>query len=106
MRKLTTLFLLGLLLLPAIAFSQDAPKFIYCEIVATGKNFSSEVTIEVDFGQRIKVFEDNRMKDETGKARVFKSTVDALNFMSKDSWEFVQAYVVPETSSYSGTHYL
>lgn len=35
------------------------------------------------------------MKDPaTGKIRVFNSMVDGLNFMGKQGWEFVQAYVV------------
>ena len=36
---------------------------------------------------------DNRLKDpKTGKAMVFNSMVDALNYMGKDGWEFAQAY--------------
>ena len=60
---------------------------------------STKVTIEVSFGQQMKTFADNRLKDPaTGKAIVFKSMIDALNYMGKLGWEFAQAFVITESN--------
>ena len=87
-------------------YSQTNPKFVYSEIVGTAKFMSTKVTIEISFGQRVKTFNDNRMKDpQTGKAIVFNSMIDALNFMGKQGWEFAQAYIITE-SNVNVYHYL
>jgi len=87
-------------------YSQTNPKFVYSEIVGTAKFMSTKVTIEISFGQRVKTFADNRMKDpQTGKAIVFNSMIDALNFMGKQGWEFAQAYIITE-SNVNVYHYL
>jgi hypothetical protein len=71
---------------------------------------SNKVTVQIDFGQVQKFFSDNRYKDPaTGKPFVFNSMIDALNFMGKDGWEFVQAYVVTEgggTTAQNVYHFL
>lgn len=73
----------------------EVPKFVYCEIVGTEKFMSKKVTIQIDFGQEMKFFSDNRMKDpKTGKNRVFNSMIDALSYMGKRGWEFAQAYTI------------
>jgi len=74
---------------------QQIPKYVYCQIVGTGRLFSRKVTIEIDFGEKMQFFGDHRLRDpNTGKLIVFNSMVDALNFMGKRGWEFAQAYVV------------
>ncbi len=80
-----------------IANSQsDSTKYEYCELIGTHRAFTaSKVTITVDFGQDRSGWANPRVKDEqTGKVKIFNSMVDALNYMGKDGWEFVQAYVV------------
>jgi hypothetical protein len=69
----------------------------YVEVSATGKLLSSAVTIDIDFGQLDTGFErkDTEIRDENNRAIVFKSTVDALNFMHKLGYEVIQVYVVP-----------
>ncbi|MFD2523328.1 hypothetical protein [Emticicia soli] len=66
----------------------------YIQIVGTTKAFSSKVMIDIDFGQRNKLFNfnDTSLKDESGKLIELNSMIDALNFMSKNGYEFVQAY--------------
>ncbi|HZK08556.1 MAG TPA: hypothetical protein VFC92_10185 [Bacteroidales bacterium] len=97
MKKMSLIVLM--VLLGSIAFSQNEPKFIYAEIVGTAKFMSTKVTIEVSFGQQMKTFADNRLKDPaTGKAIVFKSMIDALNYMGKLGWEFAQAFVITESN--------
>src|SRR5688572_33373330 len=64
-------------------------------IVGTTKILSNKVTIAIDFGQENKFFnakDDGRITDETGKPLVLNSMVDALNFLSKYGYEFVDAY--------------
>jgi len=79
-------------------YSQDLPKsgksFVYCELVGFGQLLSTKVTVSVDFGQKTKLFDDTRLKDADGKPIKFNSMVDAMNYMGKDGWQFVQAYIV------------
>jgi hypothetical protein len=80
----------------------------FVQIVGTSKLFSNKVTIEIDFGQENKFFssdKDTRVKDANGKNMVFNSMVDALNFMSANGYEFVQAYAFAKDNQ-SVYHYL
>ncbi|MCX6234198.1 MAG: hypothetical protein NT175_05650 [Bacteroidetes bacterium] len=80
---------------------KNPPKYLYCEIVGQSKMLSNKVTIEIDFGQKTKFFENRKLKDPvTGNPVVFNSMIDALNFMGKDGWEFVQAYLIGESNVY------
>ena len=80
----------------------------YVEIVGTTKLLSKKVTIDIDFGQEDKLFssrKDSQIKDENGKKKSFNSMIDALNFMSKNGYDFVDSYaaLVGEQNVY---HYL
>ena len=80
----------------------------YVEIVGTSRVLSSKLTVEIDFGQENKLFssdKDTRIKDVNGKNMIFNSMIDALNFMTKNGYEFVQAYAVT-ISSQNVYHYL
>ena len=69
----------------------------YIQIVGTSKLFSTKLTIQIDFGQKTKFFSSGKetiVKDETGKAVEFNSMIDALNFMSANGYDFVNAYVI------------
>ena len=69
----------------------------YVQIVGTSKLLSTTLTIEIDFRQRTKLFSSGKetiVKDIDGKAVVFNSMIDALNFMSKNGFEFVNAYAI------------
>ena len=69
----------------------------YVQIVGTSKLFSTKLIIQIDFGQRTKFFSSGKetiVKDEEGKALDFNSMVDALNFMSKNGFEFVNAHAI------------
>lgn len=80
----------------------------YVEIVGTARVLSSKLTIEIDFGQENKLFssdKDTRIRDENGKNMIFNSMIDALNFMTKNGYEFVQAYAVT-ISNQNVYHYL
>ena len=82
----------------------------YIEIVGTPTVLSTKLTIELDFGQENK-FWGNReydLRDADGKRIKFNSMIDALNFMGKNGYELIMPYIVPSTSSSSGSvyHYL
>lgn len=67
----------------------------YIQIVGTSKMFSKKVTIEIDFGQHQKFFstgKETQIRDAENKRVEFNSMIDALNFMSKHGYKFVQAY--------------
>jgi hypothetical protein len=67
---------------------------------------TSKVTVSIDFGQRMKFFADNRLKGDDGKAVVFNTMVDALNFMGSRGWEFVQAYSAVLNGNNQTTNFL
>ena len=79
----------------------------YVEIVGTSKLLSTKLTIDIDFGQRNKVWsgKDTQIKDVGGKKMEFNSMIDALNFMTTNNYEFVQAYTVT-VSNQNVYHYL
>lgn len=93
MKILRLTFLIATLLSPLMTLAQE-PKYVYCQIIATEKFMSNKVTVELDFGQKMKVFADNRLKDEKGKAIVFNTNVDAMNYMGRQGWEFSQTTMV------------
>lgn len=80
----------------------------YVQIVGTSKMFSTKLTIQIDFGQKTKFFSTGKetiLKDEEGKALDFNSMIDALNFMSKNGFDFVNAYVIM-VSNQNVYHYM
>ncbi len=93
MKNIKLIILLIVLGSPLLTYGQE-PKFVYCQIVATEKFLSNKVTIELDFGQKMKYFADNRLKGEDGKAIKFNTNVDAMNYMGNQGWEFAQSTVV------------
>ncbi|MEO6456086.1 MAG: hypothetical protein ABIN97_18540 [Ginsengibacter sp.] len=77
----------------------------YCEVVATPRSFSNKVTIDINYGEERSLWRDNRLKNDEGKLKKFNSVVDALNYMGKDGWLFVNAFpgTVPNEKIY---HYV
>ena len=75
-------------------------KYVYCEMLGTESLFGSKIKIDIDYGQEVNFWnQDRRLKDENGKSVKFNSIVDALNYMGSLGWEFVQAYVVTTTNT-------
>lgn len=76
-----------------VELSKNEAKQEYCMILATQKLLSTKVSISVDFGQEWSFWKDKRsLKDESGKRLQFNSVIDALNYMSSQGWDFVNAY--------------
>lgn len=68
----------------------------YLQIVGTSKSFSNKVTISIDYGQHTKLIsaKGTSVKDEAGKVVAFNSMIDALNFLSKHGYEFVNSNLI------------
>jgi hypothetical protein len=88
------LFFILLLFISLQSFAQDTSKVEqYCRLVATGKLFSTKVTIDVDFGEERRFWSDKRLRDETsGRLKKFNSITDALNYMGSQGWSLVNAF--------------
>lgn len=65
----------------------------YCEVIATPRLLSNRVTIEVNYGEEQSYWRDNRLKIE-GRLKKFNSVIDALNYMGREGWVFVNAFPV------------
>lgn len=78
------------------SFSQTDTSRIeqYCQVIATPKLLSNKVTIEIDFGEERSFWKDSRLRTYQGTFRKFNSIIDALNFMGKEGWTFINAYPV------------
>lgn len=66
----------------------------YCQLIATPRLLSNRVTIDLDFGVEKSTWRDNRLKNEEGKIKKFNTVIDALNYMGKQGWIFINAYPV------------
>ena len=84
------------LLLSYSSFAQTDTSKIeqYCQIIATPRLLSNKVTIDIDFGEEKSFWRDTRLKTYDGKFKKFNTIIDALNFMGKEGWVFINAYPV------------
>lgn len=71
----------------------------YCQIIASSRLLSNKVAIDIDFGEEKSIWRDNRLKTYDGKLKKFNTVIDALNYMGKDGWIFINAYPVSIGSS-------
>ena len=80
----------------------------YCQIVGYDMGmFKKKVVILVDYGQKVTLGEASTIEDlATNKPVIFNSMVDALNFMDKNGWEYIDSYAVSMANSGSVYHYL
>jgi hypothetical protein len=66
----------------------------YCQLIVTPRLFSNKVTVDIDFGEEKSFWHDERMTTYDGKIRKFNTIIDALNFMGKQGWVFINTYPV------------
>ena len=66
----------------------------YCQLIATPRLFSNKVTVDIDFGEEKSIWNDERLKTYDGRIRKFNTIIDALNFMGKQGWIFINTYPV------------
>ena len=96
-----TIYIGLLLLLSGSLFAQaDTSKIEqYCQIIATPRLLSNKVTIDIDFGEEKSFWRDSRLKTYDGRFKKFNTIIDALNFMGKEGWVFINAYPVRNNES-------
>ena len=94
MKKISGILLILFISITTFAQSDTTKVEQYCEIVATPRLLSSKVTIDINYGEERSVWRDNRLKTDEGKVKKFNSVVDALNYMGKEGWVFVNAFPV------------
>ena len=71
----------------------------YCQVIASPRLLSNKVTIDIDFGEEKSYWRDSRLKSYDGKLKKFNTVIDALNFMGRDGWKFINAYPVTSGST-------
>ena len=86
----------AILLASIASFAQSDSSKIeqYCQVIATPRLLSNKVTIDIDFGEQKSIWADNRLKTYDGKLKKFNTIIDALNFMGREGWVFINAYPV------------
>lgn len=115
MKKVIFLFTLNFLFLVS-GFSQTVNGIPIKEINAEyiqiesspGEIFNNNIRILIDFGQEKRGLstKEEIIKDADGKKMTFNSMIDALNFMSANGYEFVQAYGVSISNKEIHHYYL
>lgn len=66
----------------------------YCQIIATPRLLSNKVTIDIDFGEEKRFWNDTRLRTDAGKLKKFNTVIDALNYMGMQGWTFINAFPV------------
>lgn len=79
----------------------------YIEIEGTPRTMSKKMNIEIQFGQEGNLMgnQNTKIKDENGERLLFNSMIDALNFMDKNGYEYLDSYI----TTYKGSntyHYI
>ena len=87
-----TLFLLGSL--HSFAQTDSVKVEQFCQVIAKPRLLSNKVTIDVDFGDEKKFWSDTRLRTWEGKVKKFNTIIDAMNYMGKEGWSFINAYPV------------
>lgn len=80
------------------------PDYAYCEIICSHLPSYKGDGVLFDFGQKTDAMSYNWLKDAKGSKLIFNSSIEALNYMVRQGWEFVQAYTSGEENK--STHYL
>ncbi|MEO8932971.1 MAG: hypothetical protein ABI295_01585 [Xanthomarina sp.] len=94
MKKVLTIGILLITTLITNAHTDTSKVEQYCQVIATPRLLSNKVTIDIDFGEEKSFWHDNRLKTEGGKLKKFSTVIDALNYMGRAGWIFINAYPV------------
>jgi hypothetical protein len=110
MKKLIIMLLVSV---PLFSLAQSdttraQPKEQYCMLIASEKFLSAKFNVTVDFGDETKILtkEDQVLKGKLEKGGKFNSIIDALNYMAKQGWLFVNAYSLPDGANATALHYV
>lgn len=94
MKKLLTIGIFLISTLVSNAQTDSSKVEQYCQIIATPRLLSNKVTIDIDFGDEKSFWRDTRLKTDAGKLKKFNTVIDALNYMGREGWIFINAYPV------------
>lgn len=95
--KMKKLLIISMVLLSSIVSNAqtDTSKVEqYCQLIATPRLLSNKVTIDIDYGDEKGFWQDNRLKTDDGKIKKFNTIIDAMNYMGRDGWIFINTYPV------------
>jgi hypothetical protein len=94
MKKIALVIIMALSASSLFAQADTARIEQYCQIIVTPRLLSNKVTIDIDFGEEKSYWRDTRLRTYEGKLKKFNTVIDAMNFMGKDGWKFINAYPV------------
>lgn len=88
---------------PCFSQVQDSLVWRYADVSYSLGGFSSKSKVIVDYGETVTGWfrKPDLIENGDGKAIKFKSPVDALNWMSVNGWELIQAYQAPDPAAMS-----
>jgi len=66
----------------------------YCQLIMTPRLLSNKVTIDIDYGDVKSFWRDSRLRSDAVTLKKFNTIIDALNYMGKAGWIFINAYPV------------
>ena len=66
----------------------------FIQIIGVERHWSSKVTIYIDYGQKRRFSKQTRFTNENGESFNLDSMIQALNFMSKCGYEFIESYAL------------
>lgn len=79
----------------------------YCQLINAGSYLlETNIIITIDYGQKRKRFDTQKIEDKNKKTKKFNSIIDALNFMDKNGWEYLNSYPITDSSGTSDYIYL
>jgi hypothetical protein len=99
MKKVFIILSIQVASIGAFAQSDTTKVEQYCQVTATPRLFSNKVTIDIDLGEEKSFWKDTRLRNFDGKLKKFNTIIDALNFMGKEGWVFINAYPVRNGST-------
>ncbi len=94
MKKLIAIGIFMIATLALNAQSDTSAVEQYCQVIATPRLLNNKVTIDIDFGDEKSFWRDTRLKTDAGRLKKFNTIIDALNYMGREGWTFLNAYPV------------
>ena len=105
MKKLIILFVICFLSLGVFAqnYKNDGkPYAFYCQIVGW-QNLNGQLRIKMLWDNQK---EENNLRDEKGEKIEFATMVDAMNYMSKRGWDYVECVTYADFGKQNVVHYI
>jgi hypothetical protein len=97
-----------MLLFPIAAMAQQDTTVVeqYCEVKFQSPLFSGKVAIDMNHGNKKNMHQENLLRDEQGKAILFRTVIEALNYMGRKGWTLVNVYPITPAGTTPTYYYL